>query len=455
MSTPLGYVRLTGPDSTTTGYTSIIGTAMSSARAVIRRVSSGRVLGPQALTDTPIRPYEIKRIPRGTGAQPGFALEPTWDSDRAVKEGLKVCAILATCLGRVAEKAASVPWYWWEEKRSGETRMVEPVEWLEYPRPDGKVSRASMMEEAHLHAALSGNALFGVLWVGGDRRIRPYQVQVENPHGCNPVPHRLDWIESYKWDDVAIYGPQRWDARDIVHVIGRKDPANRYWGWSIVEALAHTIDADVEARRANLKRFRVGGAPGTVVVDKSIADDETLEEREENLNRRARNRYGAFMVLGGDVDVQRQQVLTTKQLGLLDAMAHHRDEIAVACDFLPSMFDPSAATYDNVDHARRYEWQLAVLRNQRFADAFSTRMVERRLRGKRWISPYYGDVEELQDFRRKLDDTVKLVSECQVAVNDALAATGLPVPPQPGGHVALVPHTMIPATSAAEELGSD
>jgi phage portal protein BeeE len=425
----------------------------SAATAVMRRLERGSLFGARNAAPTRGSQYDARRIPAGSGAIEGFPYSPSWDSDRAVREGLKVCATLATCLGRIAERAASVPWYEWEEKRSGSPKRLDPVAWLEYPRQDGKVSRAGLMEEAHLHSSLNGNCLIGVLWEGGVRRIRPREIQVENPQGCRPVPDRLRYISAYEWDDRTAFGPMRWDADDIVHVIGRRDPANRYWGWSIVEALAYTIDADVEARRLNLRQFRRGGTPSTIIVDQTIKDDDERAEVEESLNRSAQKRYGAFLVLGGQQDVKPQNSLTSRQLGLVEAMAFHRSEIAVACDLLPAMFDPQAATYDNMAQAIRHEWRVAVLRNARFSDAFTTKLIPREMRGTRWYAPWYGDVEELQDLRRKIDDTAELVQKCRVAVNDAIEATGLPVRKQPGGDVALVEANLIPAPDAALSLG--
>lgn len=422
---------------------------MSSATAVMNRISAGKLFGPIGRDP---EEYRRTRIAPGSGVQPGWPLEPTWDSDRAVKEGLKVCATLATCEGRVAERAASVPWYEWEEKKSGSPRRVDIVPWIEFPRQDGKVSRAELMEDAHLHARMSGNALIGILWEGGDRKIRPREIQAENPQGCRPIPHRVDFISSYEWDDAFQYGPKSWDAEDIVHVYGRRDPANPYWGWSIVEALSYTIDADVEARRLNLRRFRKGGVASTIIVDPELRNDDQVDEAESNLNRRANRRYGAFLVLGGEQSVEQQGALTSRQLGLLEAMDHHRNEIAWACDFLPAMLDPRAATYDNIDHAIKHEWRVAVLRNKRFSDAFTKRLIPKKQRGRRWYAPWYGDVEELQDLRRKIDDTADMVQKCQIAVNDAIRATGLPVPEQPGGDKALVNGSMIPAEDAADPM---
>ena len=450
----MGPCVLTDLVSTPAGR-SLYDSVMSSALAVLNRVAAGRVLGPLSFATPspgPLKPYDIRRIPRTSGAYPGFALEPTWNSDRAVKEGLKVCATLATCLGRVAEKGGSVPWYEWESKKSGSPKRVDIVPWMEWPRQDGKVSRSQLMEEGLLHASISGNALIGILWEGGKRRLRPREIQVENPYRCRPIPHRIDFISGYEWDDVAFFGPQKWDALDIVHVIGRNDPSNRYWGWSILEALAHTIDADVEARKLNLRRYRNGGQPGTIIIDSTVRQDEDRDEVEENLNRSAQKRYGGFMLLGGNMSVERQNALTNRQLGLLETMAFHRDEIAVACDFLPAMFNPGAATYDNVEHAIRHEWRVTVLRLQRFADAFTKRLIPKEDRGRRWYAPYFGDVEELQDLQRKIDDTAKLVKDCRIAVNDAIEVTGLPVKRQRGGDRALVPANLIPDTDAAQSL---
>lgn len=425
---------------------------MSTADAVLNRLASGSVFRPSLLAGAAER-YRPNRVPATGGVYPGQPVEKGWDSNRAVKEGLKVCSTLATCFTRISEKAATVPWYEWESKKSGSPKRTGIVPFLEYPRRDGFVSRVDLMEEAHLHAYLSGNALFGILWEGGSRRLVPREIQVENPHGCTPIPHRDRYISAYEWSDAALAGKRRWDSRDIIHVIGWKDPANRYWGWAIMEALAATIDADVEARQLNLRRFKSNGTPGTIIIDEDVTDDLDRQEKEDNLNRNPHRRFGAYMVLGGNQRVQNQTPLTTRQLGILDAMAAHRDEIAVTCGFLPAMFDPRAATYDNVDHAIKHEWRLVVLRNKRFSDAFTKRLIRVEERGQRWYAPDYSDVEELQDIQRKIDDTAKLVTDCRVAVNDAIEATGLPVKPQVGGEVPLVPANLVSAADAAQPLG--
>jgi phage portal protein BeeE len=421
---------------------------MSSAEVVMRRVRAGNLLGASNAASS-----DLRRIAPSSGVQPGMPFYPVWDSTRAVREGLKVCSTLAVCLGRIAERAASVPWFVWEQTKSGGAKRRELVRWIEWPRRDGHVSRQNMMEEAHLHAPLNGNALFRVFWEGGPRRrLQPAELDVVNPQGCRPVPHRVRYIDRYEWDDASEHGPKSWDADDIVHVIGRTDPNNRYWGWSIVEALSTTIDADVEARRLNLRRFMRGGTPGSIIIDADVKDDEARRELEESLNRSAQERFGAYMVLGGTQKVEKQDAMTNRQLGLLDAMAHHRDEIAVACDLLPAMFSTDAQTYDNLGHAIRHEWRVAVVRNSRFADAFTKRLVPRADRGRVWYAPWYGEVEELKDLHRQVEDTAILVDKCRVAVNDAIAATGLLVPPQRGGDVALVPANYIPATEASAGL---
>ena len=398
-------------------------------------------------------PYEPFRIPPSSGATAGQVLEPTWDSNRAVREGLKACAILASVIGGICEQAASVPWYWWRVSKSGREEMTEPVEFIERPRLDGKVDSFSMMELAHHYLYLSGNALFGIKWEGGSRfQIRPAELHLENPHGCAPVIDREKLISGYQWDDSAIGGWRYWDSESILHVFGRPDPAKPYyWGWSIIEALAMTIDSEREARRLNLLRLRRNGSPGTIITDENLAPKDR-KTTEDELNARADRYFGAFMVLAGKQQIAKQSFLKEDELGLLKGLAFYRDDIVTAFGLHPAMFSSEAATYDNMEQGIKLRWRVAVVRNSRFSRAFTSRFVRKSEFGRLFIAPDYSEVEELKDLSTKIDQTEKLVDKCRIAVNDAIATTGLPVPAQAGGHVALVNGTLIPMSDAAENL---
>lgn len=416
---------------------------MSSATAIATRL--GRPV-------KALERYKPGRIPRASGARAGFGIDKEWDSDRAIREGLKVCSTLATCVTRIAEKGASVPWHWHEETKSGRMEQRDIVQFIEYPRQDGALSRNDMMEDAHTHAYLAGNALFGIYWAGGERRLEPRELHVEHPHGCTPVPHPTDFISRYEWDDSALFGKRSWPAKDIAHVYGHRDPNNPYWGWTMVQALATTIDADVEARKLNLKRYRRNGTPATIITDSSVRNEDDRREKEENLNRSDSDRFAAFLVLGGDQTVSPRGAMTARQLGLLEAMAFSRDEIAAGIGFLPAMFSPDAMTYDNLEHAIRHEWRLVVLRNARFSGAFGKRFIAKADRGRKIIAPDYSGVEELEDLSRKIAHVGDLVQRCRFAVNDAIQTARLNAPPQAGGDEALVAANLIPASAAAEPL---
>ena len=396
--------------------------------------------------------YRPFRIDPGSGAQHGYPLVSRWDSNRAVKEGLKMSAVLAALIGRLAEKGASVPWWEWRREKSGRVKRHKMLEWMEAPRADGKIDRSQMMEAAITHMVLNGNALFGIWWEGRRRfRIRPRELQVENPHGCAPIPDRKKWISGYEWDDTAIGGPRAWDADDIVHVIGRPDPTNPYWGWSIVEALATTVDADIAARRMNLKRFLRGGYPGMIITDEDVDTGRSRRELEESLNSRAESYMGAFMVLGGKQKVERQSPLTETQLGLFKAMAHHRDEIAVALGVHPSIFSTDASTMNNMQVSRVEEWKNVVMKVMRIANAFTSKLVPRNKVGEIWYGPDYSGVEELEDIDSKIDRMVKLVSEAQVSVDDAARIVELHLPSQSGGDEPWVQGGWLPKSVALQQ----
>lgn len=426
--------------------------AMSARSAVSASLAAGNFLGPP-INLFATEPYRPIRIAPGTGAYHDEVLESTWDSDRAVAEGLKLCSVLATLVFEACEMAASVPWYWYREVKSGREEKLEPVEFIEYPRLDGNISRFSMIDEFHHHGFLSGNGIIGIGWEGGSRfKLRPREMQVENPHGCNPVVHREQYITAYEWDDASLGGRRRWDASDVVHVIMRRDPKRRYWGYSILEPLAATIDADIVAHRMKLKRLMRGAYPAMIVKDEDLDRPEDCDEAERRMNLKAEKQFGSIMVIGGKQEIHDVKMMKDADLGLLAGLRDNRDEIARALGFHPAMVSSDAATFNNFKLGRELLWMNTVLKNSRLADALSVKLVRGSDRGKLFVAPDYSEVEELNRLDIQINRTADLVSTCRVRLNDAIAVTGLPIPEQEGGDRPLVQNNLIPAGDAAESL---
>jgi hypothetical protein len=422
----------------------------AASAAIRRRLATGQPFAaPRLAVGEQLQSsYAPDRISPSSGVTPGQPYYDAWDSRKAVNEGLRVNVMLATGISRIAEKAADVPWFEWRIEKSGTQTKTEQVNWL--GRRDGKIGPKQVMETAHYHSYTSGNALFGVIWEGGQKfRIRPAEVLAEDPYQCAPIPDRVDYISGYEWSDAVGAAYKRWDARDILHVIGRTNPNNPYWGWSIEECLARIIDADVEAQRLMLRRFARNGTPNTIVVVDGNRKPAELRQHQDQLNADAKEIFGGYLVLGGNQKIEKHDIVTEEELGLLKAMAFHRDMIAVALGFHPSMFSSDAATFNNMEIGRELEWQIVAIRNGRFSDVFTNRLIPHRERGERIIAPDYSGVPELQGLQRRIKNCSELVTNCRIAVNDAIRATGLPVPLQQGGDVALVNGALIPASLAA------
>jgi phage portal protein BeeE len=429
---------------------------MSTASTVLNQLHAGL---PGGIAPTPA-PYEPVRVPQSVGAARGLPIPQGWNLSKSAEEGLKTNAILAKISHEIGERAADVPWHWWERDTvNGSKTKKEPVDFIERPRQNKALGygRFDLLEEAHLYLG-GGNALIGIIWDNPRSPNRmPRELKTESTIGVRQILSKVPGmgVEAWEWDDVEGRGFESWQAEDMVHVIGRRDPLNPYWGWDIVKALAETLDADKQAHRLNYMRFLNGGNPGTIIIDPNIkgpnAEDDRIEAQ-ENLNRDSHKYYGGYLVLGGDQTVATQQSLTSTELGLLEAMAEHRIEIALAKGYLPAMVDASAQTFDNVDHAIKHIWRLAVLANARIADAFTLRFVPDRDFGKRWIAPCYAEVEELKDLTGKIERMEKLVDKCRYAVNDAIDVVGLPGPHQDGGYKALVAANLVPDTFAAESF---
>lgn len=434
---------------------------MSTSFDTLARLEAGA--SPMNLT---AEPYRGDRVP--PSIFPDSAQYPEWSASEAVTEGYQQCSVLAQVVTDLAEMCASRPWWWIEvgTGRHGGDNFLEPVEFLEYPDPRDDIIPGSGMRDRHRNHAesvvdllLAGHAYTGIVWKGLTAKKEPRKLKVEDPDGVAPFIDELGRLIAFEWDSSTRGGYRYWDIEDVLQVIWQPNPQNRHLGFTLLWPLASEVDSYVELTRMQLTRIRRGAAPGAIVTDPAIGKGlEPEKERaavEDSLNRNAARTFGGYVVLGGEQTITQAPTFNAVQLQLLETLAHLRDRIWSCFGPHPTLISADASTDNNMEHAAKQKWARAVLINQRFANCYTTRFVPPEKRGKLIIAPDYRDVVELQELGMKIDQTAKLVSECDFTVNSAIATTGLRADDQPGGDLVLVDPNRIPKEQAGEGLDDE
>ncbi|MEM7048896.1 MAG: phage portal protein [Acidobacteriota bacterium] len=387
------------------------------------------------------------------GITPGSPYYPDWDAEKASEEGLKASAVVYRCVMGKAEKAASVPWCVWQ-RADHEDVKGEPVpnheyaRLIEHPRRDGRYGRAELIASATAHLDLAGNALVRMLRAGIGAKV-PMELNAEVPVGVEPIPHPIDFISEYQFDD-AQRGRGTWPAEEIIHA-RRVDPGNPIWGLSVVQALARLIDLDVERDRMMLRRMVNDGRPSVILTDEALKTTQEREDVEDWLADRAERYRGGFMVLGGNQGLL-SMGMSSRDLQQVESGAFTRDMLAIGFGYLAAGFSNDAATYSNAEIFVRHEWAGPVMSSNRIlADAFTRALVPPDKWGEMWIAPDYSSVEALRENFIDKAKALRDLRDAGVALNDAKRYLDMPLPDQAGGDVPIVPGNYLPAEMLADE----
>jgi HK97 family phage portal protein len=259
-----------------------------------------------------------------------------------------------------AKGVASVPWI--VERRTG--RAANAHKWerdyghsleLLLSRPNEQMSSNYLMHFQSMHLDTGGNALFKKLRAGGRyRELWP----------LNPV--RAENIVDESGNQVGYFRIQEKQGTkdipvDMVIHAQRPNPLNPYWGMSPLQSLAYTVDADVAMVRANRSLANNNNMPPAVITDQNIKTPQQLIETQEALDVRwSQDLKGKPLVLPNGTHFLRL-ALTPQELDYLASREWNVREICAPFDVLPSIFDPTSATYSNLSASIEYMWEAGVI----------------------------------------------------------------------------------------------
>lgn len=362
---------------------------------------------------------------RGALVSPDMTFAKTpykqWSNELAVREGYNASEWVKACVDSIATPASGVPWrvskfktkefdlpeakarYEHELKavpaseraqfmRSSEARrFLEPVQ--DHPleilieQPNKFISRQLMMERFIQHLLLVGNAFFHIN--RGASRGAPLELWPVDPDGMAVHPDKDKYIShySFKKKDVEV---DPIPVEDVLHVM-LPDPADPFWGVSVLKAGARVIDTDVQAVEFNrISLANMATPTGILSFKQKLKRDEWIEAREQLADEyQGAKNAGRPMVMGNEAQWL-QMSLSPQELNFIESRQMNRESIAalfrVSLAVLGIMHTGSGGSAGNSTtlEIRRWHWidtiiplmdRLQAAFNLRFTPEFGKDMI--------------------------------------------------------------------------------
>lgn len=291
--------------------------------------------------------------------QVGQPVYKNWDARLAISDGFKSSVWVYASTKLIAKSLARVPWRV-ERVSSGIERDTEEV--YDHPalsvlkRPNPMQGTHALMELLVYHMMLAGNALWLKIKTGMPEV--PTELHPLEPDTVEPVPGQGMTIQEYIWsrhEHRKVYAPE-----DIVHFMFQ-DPASPYWGTSPLQSASRVVDTDVEATKWNKSSLENRGIPSGIF---SFDEDLTDEQFEEASDFVRQNYMGALNArtpwILGNRGKWTQVSQTPVDLDFIPGRKFSMVEISAAMGVLPALFAPDAATYSNLQEARKALWADTV-----------------------------------------------------------------------------------------------
>lgn len=282
----------------------------------------------------------------------GRPIYKDWDTGKGIRDAFKASHWVYACVRVLMRTISSVPWYV-EVRQKGEWKRAEGHELeLLMARPNPFMSGQDLIERTVAHLYLGGNGLWRM--IGPDGRP-PKELWPYHPDTIKPVPDAIDFIRHY--ETKVGNKKDKVPANEVIHMMFA-NPDNVFWGMSPIQALATTIDTEVEARNWNKVSLQNRCEPsGVYQADAPLTMDQWTNVRKQLLESHmgsdnARNP----MVLGG---VKWEKVsMTPIEMDFLESRKFSVVEICAGIGVPPPLVQYyEDATLANIDTAKRILWE--------------------------------------------------------------------------------------------------
>jgi HK97 family phage portal protein len=304
---------------------------------------------------------------------------PPRDYGALAKEGYARNPFVHRAVRLVAEGVGQVPWVLTEGARELDRHPVLDL----IARPNGRDSRASLMEAVASHLLVAGNAYVEAVAVDG----RPAELHVLRPDRMRVVPGRDGWPQGWDYtvDGRSLRLPVgEGGAMSPVLHLRAFHPLDDHYGMAPIEAAQVSLDVHNAAAAWNKALLDNAARPSGALVyggQHGLSDDQfdRLKRELEDGYQGASN-AGRPMLLEGGLD-WKSMSLTPKDMDFVEAKNMAAREIALAFGVPPMLLGiPGDATYANYKEANRVLWRQTIL-------PLAVRIVEG-FAG--WLLPAYG-----------------------------------------------------------------
>lgn len=291
----------------------------------------------------------------------GRAVWSARDPATLAREGFQKNPVVHRAVRMVAEAAGGVSLVLADGDRELDAHPLLDL----LARPNGRQSRAALVEALVAHLLTAGDAYLEAVSIEGEPRelhaLRPDRMRLEaGPDG---------WPEAYEYRAGA--NTTRYDQRaephpPILH-LSLFNPLDDHFGLSPLEPAAAAVDLHNAASAWNKALLDNAARPSGALIYKGpegqgLADDqvERLKEELEAQFSGAAN-AGRPLLLDGGLD-WRPMSLTPQEMDFLSAKNAAARDIALAFGVPPMLIGiPGDATYANYQEANRAFWRLTVL----------------------------------------------------------------------------------------------
>ena len=238
--------------------------------------------------------------------QIGKGLQSDWNTETAIREGLKKSIWVYACCKMISDDVSSVPFIV-EKKVNG--KWVADLEHelnslLE--RPSLRKTLSSLIRTSEYHLLLGGNAIIRNVLMGSNTEKKPEAMQVLHPGYIKPVPGGYGETIGYEYLRGQDGIPKKITAEEVLHV-QYEDPNDPYWGLGKMQVAGRVVTSSISATDWNVSLMTNSVASNfAFILKRFFQNNEEFIQQQNKLSEMyagAQN-AGKAILLDDDADIK-------------------------------------------------------------------------------------------------------------------------------------------------------
>lgn len=309
----------------------------------------------------------------------------------------------------ISDDCSAVPLKLYKVKDDGDREEITKHELLDlYNNPNRAITSRQMWGLYFTYLNLTGETY--ILKLGKDGE--PVKDDKTLPTALFPLPSHLCTFKLGKntWDESTIlFGTQEFPIHAVIRDIN-PNPENPYFGMSIVQKSAMTIDTEYHMKQWNNKLFKNGARPGVVIEVPDEMGDRAYNRLKQQFDEQSNGSENAFrrVILEAGAKIS-PFMLNQQDLDFLESKKFSRDEILAMFRLSPSNLgiveDVNRANAEAQEYG--YAKRVMLPRLHQFVDMWNIRVVK----------PIYGSDIEFGFENPVPEDVDRKLAEANAAVN--------------------------------------